>query len=390
MKSMNVRRLRLLQDVLSCPTSPFCERAVIEYVRDWAARRGVAFAQDAAGNVLLSAGPGAGGSRRGKRPGRASKAPTWVFTAHMDHPGFVVRRSRGSSVWAAFRGGVAKAYFPGSRVRLITRDGEHVATVAAARKGRQHHALDCRLELVGAASAKVPPGSIGMWDVPAFRRRNGRISARACDDLVGSAAVLAAMEEIASRGPRANVMGLLTRAEEVGFVGALAACRLGTIPAGALVVSIETSKAQPAAPLGGGAVIRVGDAARVFSEPLTAHISAVAKDLAKRDKNFRFVRQLMPGGTCESTVFCALGHVAAALAVPLGNYHNQHPRGRIAAEFIDECDFYSLVELLVALASDKRTPADTDAALRRRLDELLARQSPLLDETGPWSPRGPS
>ena len=294
---MKVSRLRLLQDVLSCPTSPFCERAVIEYVRSWALRCGVDFTQDAAGNVLLSASPARVVSRRGKAEPQASKAPTWVFTAHMDHPGFVVRRSRGRSVWATFRGGVARTYFPGSRVRLITPDAECVATVATVRKSKEFHALDCRLELVDQSARKVPPGSIGMWYVPIFKRRNGRITARACDDLAGSAAVMAAIEEIISRRPDANVMGLLTRAEEVGYVGALAGCRLGTIPAGAWVVGIETSKAQPAAKIGGGAVIRVGDGTRVFNEPLTAHISAVAKDLAKRNKDFQFVRQLMPGGT---------------------------------------------------------------------------------------------
>jgi len=385
---MNVRRFCLLQDVLSCPTSPFCERAVIEYVRSWASRCGVSFTQDAAGNVLLSAGRSKDGARRGKAKARVSKTPTWVFTAHMDHPGFVVRRSRGRSVWATFRGGVAKTYFPGSRVRLITRDAEYVATVATVRKSKEHHALDCRLELVDQSARNVAPGSIGMWDVPTFKRRNGRLTARACDDLAGVAAVMTAIEEIISRNPDANVMGLLTRAEEVGFVGTLAACRLGTIPAGALVVGIETSKAQPAAKIGGGAVIRVGDGTRVFNEPLTAHISAVAKDLANRNKDFQFVRQLMPGGTCESTAFCALGHLAGALALPLGNYHNQHPRGQIAAEFIDEGDFDCLVNLLVALATDKRSPADTEAALLHRLDDILARQSPSLEATGPWSPCG--
>lgn len=387
---MNVRRLRLLQDVLTCPTSPFCELAVIEYVRSWASRCGVDFSQDPAGNVLLSASPARVGPRRGRAKTRTPKAPTWVFTAHMDHPGFVVRRSRGRSVWATFRGGVAKTYFPGSRVRLITPDDEYVATVATVRKSKEFHALDCRLELVGQSGCNVPPGSIGMWDVPTFKCRNGRITARACDDLAGSAAVMASIEEIISRRSDANVMGLLTRAEEVGYVGALAACRLGTIPAGALVVSIETSKAQPAAPIGGGAVIRVGDATRIFSEPLTGHISAVAKDLAKRDKDFQFVRQLMPGGTCESTAFCAFGHLAGALAVPLGNYHNQHPRGQIAAEFIDEGDFDCLVNLLVALASDKRSPADTEGALHHQLDDILARQSPSLEAKGPWSPCGPA
>ena len=95
----------------------------------------------------------------------------------------------------------------------------------------------------------------------------------------------------------------------------------------------------------------------------------------------------MPGGTCESTAFCALGHMAGALALPLGNYHNQHPRGRIAPEFIHEGDFDCLVDLLVALAGNKRTPADTDADLRRRLDGLLKSQQKTLDEPGPWSPR---
>jgi endoglucanase len=371
---MNARRRRLLQGVLSCPTSPFCERAVIEHVRNWASRCGAAFAQDAAGNVLLSA---AGARAAGKA--------TWVFTAHMDHPGFVVRRCRGRSVWAQFRGGLAKEYFPASPVRLITGNGEFVATVATVRKSADRGWLDCRLELPGAAD--VPPGSIGMWDVPVFRSLNGRIAARACDDLAGSAAVLAAMEEIISRGVDAKVMGLLTRAEEAGFVGALAACRLGTIPAGAMVVGIETSKAHPAARVGGGVVIRVGDKLRTFNESLTAHISAVAAGLAKKKRNFRFIRQLMPGGTCESTVFCALGHTAGALALPLGNYHNQHPRGWIAPEFIDEGDFDCLVELLVALASDSRTPADTDADLRRRLDGLMNSRQKNLDEPGPWSPR---
>ena len=382
---MNARRRRLLQGVLSCPTSPFCERAVIKYVRDWALRCGAAFAQDAAGNVLLSA-TGAAGLRR-RAGARTPKAPMWVFTAHMDHPGFVVRRGRGRSVWAQFRGGVAKEYFPGSPVRLITAQGEFAATVTAVRKSEAPGSLECRLELIGAGAADVPPGSIGMWGVPAFRSRNGRITARACDDLAGCAAILAAMEQIISSGADAKVMGLLTRAEEVGFVGALAACRLGTIPAGAMVVGIETSKAQPGARVGGGVVVRVGDKLRTFNESLTAHISAVAAGMAKTDKEFRFVRQLMPGGTCESTAFCALGHMAGALALPLGNYHNQHPRGRIAPEFIHEGDFDCLVDLLVALAGNKRTPADTDADLRRRLDGLLKSQQKTLDEPGPWSPR---
>lgn len=380
---MNSSRRELLRAVLSCPTAPFCERAVVEYIQGWARRRGVNFAQDAAGNVLLSAGETGGAKTRRQ----AAAKPPWVFSAHMDHPGFVVTGGRSNVVRAEFRGGVARPYFAGARVRLIVRDGgQHVGTIRSARRSKSLNFMACRVELD--RPADIPPGTVGMWDVPVFSaRKSGRIHARACDDLAGVAAVLAALERIASTGAPGPVLGLLTRAEEVGFTGMLAACKLGTIPPDALVVGIETSKAQPAAPLGGGVVIRVGDRSRVFHEPLTALIADVAAGRAKKTKRFRFVRQLMPGGTCETTALCGWGHTAAALCIALGNYHNQHPRGHVAAEVIDEGDFDCLVDLLVALACEPRTPSDFSEAFRARLDHLLAWREDLLDQPGPWSVR---
>jgi endoglucanase len=145
------------------------------------------------------------------------------------------------------------------------------------------------------------------------------------------------------------------------------------------VVAIETSKAQPAAKLGDGVVIRVGDKARIFDPCLTGHLVSVAGDLAKADHSFRFTRQLMPGGTCESTAFVMFGYTATGLCLPLGNYHNQGPRNRIAAEQINLGDFESLVKLLTGLARDKRKPADTDKALKARLDGLLDQRAKYLD-----------
>ncbi len=363
---MNDYQLQLLAAVLSQPTCPFHEEAVVALARAWARKRGVAFSRDRAGNVLLR-------WRRG-----TGRRPTWVFTAHMDHPGFVTKRQRARRVWAEFRGWVHKEYFLGSRVRLFAPDGEVRGTIATRRNLRPRNWWACRIDLDKAA--RVPPGTIGMWDVPAFRRRGRRIHARACDDLAGTAAVLCALDELAARRGDANVLGLLTRAEEAGFVGALAACRLGTIPKRALVIGIEASKAQPHAPLGGGAVLRVGDRMRTFDASLDAHLSAAAARLTQQQKDLRFARQLMPGGACESTVFSVFGYRAAALCLPLGNYHNMHPNGRIRAEQIDLGDFASLVALLVGVAADGRAPGDADAALRRRLEALLDERGALLDE----------
>jgi len=352
------RHRAILRELLAQPTAPFAESAVVEVVRRWADRRGVCFRRDRAGNVLLHH------ERRG-----SSAGGHWLFAAHMDHPGFIACRQRGRDLWAEFRGGMARRYFRGGRVRFFSPEGEVLAEVRSVAKAADGPWLACRLRL--GRAAEVPAGTVGMWDLPAMAVAGKVLSSRACDDVVGTAAVICAVDEIVSRPLPVRVTALLTRAEEAAFVGCLAACRLGSIPRDAFIVAVETSAAQPAAPLGSGVVVRVGDKTRTFDPSLTAHISAVAAELAKRDRRFGFNRQLMPGGTCESTAYAIFGHAAAGLCVPLGNYHNQGPRGRVAPEKVHTDDFSSLVKLLVAVALERRRPEQTDAALKRRLAGLL-------------------
>jgi len=354
---MKARHRTILRDLLAAPTAPFIEDAVVEAVRRWANRTGVRMTRDPGGNVLLH--------WRGARPGRRQ----WVFAAHMDHPGFAAASQRGRTLWAEFRGGVAAEYFAGARVRFFPPGRQAVGRIELSRKTPTRWIRRCKVQL--ARDVEIPPGTPGMWDLPAMRIRGEVLAGRACDDVVGTASVLCAMEEIARREVPARVTGLLTRAEEAGFVGCLAACESGTIPAGAHVVAIETSKAQPAAALGDGVVVRVGDRARTWDPSLTAHITAVAARLARRDRHFRFTRQLMPGGTCESTAYAAWGYRASGVCVPLGNYHNQGPRGRIAPETIHTGDFTALVKLLAALPADLAGPEGGDADLKRALRERL-------------------
>ncbi len=334
-------------------------------VAAWAARHShVDFRFGSVGNGVLH-------YRRGRPRLR------WAFTAHMDHPGFVVTAARARGLVAAeFRGGVGKAFFVGRRVRLFTPGGEVLGTVRSIRGRDGRRCRPCRIALD--AAADVPAGALGMWDLPAFRVRAGRVWARACDDLAGVAMAMCALDEISARRLPADVTVLLTRAEEAGLLGAVAACKAGTLDRGTLVVGLETSKAQAVAPLGGGVVVRVGDRRSVFDAEVTDHISAIAAAVAKRTKTFRYQRQVMPGGVCESSVFCAMGLQAGALALPLGNYHNMGDDGEIRPERIDLGDFACGVKLLVALAAEPTGPAATAAKRRRALRKRLTERRDIL------------
>ena len=365
---MKRRDVDVLRATLAVPTAPFREHAVVEHIRRFAAESGLRFARDAAGNVLL----------RHRRRGASGR---WAFVAHMDHPGFVATAHRGRALWAQFRGSVGKEYFVGSAARFFAPDGVRRAVVESVRRMRSPRWLAVRLRLD--APEPVPSGTVGMWDMPAVQIHRRRVSARACDDLAGVAAVLCAMRRLAEQDAEADVTGLLTRAEEAGFVGALAACRGRSIPARTRVIAIEASLAQARAPLGGGAVIRVGDRVRTFDPDLTAHLSGIADELAAAGQG-AFRRCLMPGGTCESTVFQAFGWPAAALCVPLGNYHNRGPGLKIAPERIHLDDFHALVALLVGVARSPRLPAAAATDLAERLDKHLdALGHYLHDEAGP-------
>ena len=360
------RVLRIAARTLSRPTAPYREGAVIAWVRAWAAAAPhVAVRADRDGNLELR--------RRGVP---ASRSPL-VLAAHMDHPGFRALRARprrrdGFEIEALFLGGVRPECFAGSRVLFHDAGGRETrARVLDVRRARG--ALRARLH----ATAVVPAGALGMWDLPPFRRARrdpDLLETRAADDLAGVAAVLALFELVERIDPRRaiDVRGLFTRAEEVGFVGALAVARGRRLPRGARVVAIEASKALSHAPQGAGPIVRVGDRTSVFDDALTRWIARVAAELESQRGGFRWQRRLMDGGTCESTAYQQYGYRCAALCLPLGNYHNMSDRrpNAVAAESIRLSDLVGLVRLFEAMV---RRNADCPRArssdpLRARLD----------------------
>jgi endoglucanase len=209
-----------------------------------------------------------------------------------------------------------------------------------------------------------------MWDQGEGRTKGGKFYSRVCDDLAGAAAALTMLDQLARRPPQAPVAVLLTRAEEEGFIGAIAASlKPKLLRKSDRIIAIETSAMQPYAPQGKGAIIRTGDRTSIFHSGLTYFLQSQAADLAKRDKSFRFQRALMPGGTCEATVYDVYGFTAASICVALGNYHNMDvAKGKIGPEYIDLSDWGSMVKLFVQVARYGHTYEPGHKPLRTRLE----------------------
>ncbi|MBC8108789.1 MAG: M20/M25/M40 family metallo-hydrolase [Anaerolineae bacterium] len=361
--------MKILQELCSIPTAPFVESRVYGYVEAFArARRKLKLSRDRFGNRLLVL------------PGQ-KKSPRIVFVAHTDHPGFVARRMIDKQTLEAdFRGGVLREYVDGSRVKFFDGYREIGGVVIGTSSDRERANFPARATI--RVKSAVSKNSPGMFDQGIGRFKGGRFLSRVCDDLAGAAAALTMLDQLhrKSSKPRATVAVLLTRAEEDGFIGALAAAiEPKLLRRDDLMLSIECSAAQPYAPQGKGVIIRVGDRISVFDSSLTFFLSQQAEALAKRAKSFKFQRSLMPGGACEGTVFDAYGFRTAAMCVPLGNYHNMdREKKKIGPEFIDVNDWQNMVKLFVAVAANAHQFDPKMRPLCTRLEKRFRRLRPLL------------
>lgn len=359
------RHLAWLRELSSLPTAAGKEWRVIRWIERWAANQeGVRLECDPAGNLVLAL-----------TNAPASDRPLF-FTAHLDHPAFVVERIVSpTAVELAFRGGVMAEYFLGAGVRCVDADdravGGRIVEVLAA-SGEPFKRYLAELE---SPAPDLRPGDIAVWDLPGSEVSDGLVRAPACDDLAAVAAALAAFDVLRVRLEEGDAVGdvrlLFTRAEEVGFLGAIAAMRHGTMPRASRVLALENSRSFADSPIHGGPIVRVGDRLSVFSPALTAAVAARAAEIAGASASssgppriepaspWRWQRKLMAGGACEATVFCQGGYEATCLCLPLGNYHNMADLDAVQAgthsgppaierEFIGLDDFEGLVDLLVA------------------------------------------
>ena len=354
-----------LSQVVSLPTAPFYEGRVQAFARKWAAERGIPLSEDPHGNLLL---------RWAKSTG-----PALAFVAHMDHPGLEVMPGQGRVAARVF-GGLGPRDLTGTPVRVFGKEEVRARVAEDSRRVEPGRGRSVSLDV----EAPITARTFGMWDLKPFALSRGMVRARVIDDLAGVAAILALFARLAERDVEASVYGLLTRAEEVGFIGAHALARTGLLPREVPVISIEMSRALPLAEQGKGFVVRVGDRLTLFDPDLTQYMIEVAGSIAAREKTFAHQKRILDGGACEASLFRQMGHRVGGLAVPLGNYHNLGRTG-IAPENIALADYESLVRFLEVLAADYARGGEAEARLRVR-DRVLAGYDAFSDRMAP-SPR---
>lgn len=403
-----VLHLDWLKQVTMIPSAAGHEGRVVAWIDRWLAERPeVGVRRDRHGNMEL---------RLEGTP--ETDAPVY-FTAHLDHPTFVVDQILSpTSLVLGFRGGVMADYFPQARVRVHVGDSFTLGTITGEHNpdGKPWSETDERPFKLYVCETDGPHRVIGggtdiaSWDLPPQQviddEFGGILHTDACDDLAAVAGALAAFDELrlmrAAGEPVGDVRVLFTRAEEIGFIGAIGAARDGFMPRGSRIIALENSRSFPESPIHGGPIVRVGDRVSIFSPELTAAVARVAETISggastptaaqkhSEMPKWKWQRKLMAGGACEASVFCAYGYTSTCVCLPLGNYHNManlaevqagtyQGTPRVGREHIGVDDFHGMVDLLVGCG--RNLPATS--GFSDRLEKLWAGRKFVLDSSVP-------
>lgn len=349
-------------EITAIPTAAGQEWRVVQWIEKWAKKQsGISLKKDKFGNLLLT------------QTKKSAKKPICI-TAHLDHPAFVVRKQLDEQhLEMEFRGGVNDAYFVGAKVEVFDNNDNSYFGMIQSLEPKAKPFKRVVVKLQKSLAGFLLEGDVARWRFKPPFIKGDLLHAPACDDLAGVAAAISALDKIKTLKGLGHVSVLLTRAEEIGFVGAIAAAKNKTVPKTSRLLCLETSRSFSESPIGGGAILRVGDKTSVFGPELTNAISQIMH----AQKKFAWQRKLMPGGTCESTAFCNYGYLSTCLCLALGNYHNMHDidgvlqknkPAKVAPEIISVKDYHGLVKMLTVICRnlDKPRPATLRSALEAR------------------------
>ena len=341
--------LKILADLGNFTATSYWEEAPTGYLAARARKAGLNVAIDPYGNLLVL------------KSGTDRSAPGICFVAHTDHPGYEVVEQDGRKLTLKTLGGVGLfAGRAGSSVIVIDDAGNrNLAVITGSKdasdefgKSREADGWLGTDTVYADLSDDVELGRLPRPVVPNlvdFEIDNDIIRMRAADDLAGCAAVITALESIASLATVGNVYGLFTRAEEVGLIGARMAAKSMLLPMDTIIVSVETSSILPGAEIGKGVVIRTGDRTATFDHEAEAYLIEAAQHIKSNSPEFKIQRQLMSAGGCEASAFKAFGYSVTGTAFPLGSWHNRGDSG-VEPEFISKEDFVGGTVLIAETA----------------------------------------
>ncbi len=385
----------LLKKILSQPTAPFREKHVISCVLQELKEGKVPHFQDPIGNIVIGASSKKDYFRLIQDQSRKNhKEPLRLFMAHMDHPGFLGVRWTGERLLEVqWQGGSPVEHTEGASVWLGDTEGwaGHglLKDIKFRPSGKAIASATVEI-LKQERKIKDPTSLFGGFRFRASCWEEGDLLyTKAADDLVGSFSIISLALELFKKGKARSkklpFLAILTRAEEVGFIGAIGHFELGWLKSARrplICISLETSRTLPGAEIGKGPVVRLGDKSTVFDpSPLR-----ILLDLAQSVLPDRHQKRVMDGGTCEATAAVAYGIPAIGISIPLGNYHNQgfqggpDTRGPMgpAPEFVHKQDIKGLIALCHALMKPGLKWSDPWHVKLKEFKRDLRKARPLL------------
>ncbi|MBI2608663.1 MAG: hypothetical protein HYW47_03570 [Deltaproteobacteria bacterium] len=335
--SKNIEKIG--KELLSQPTAPYREYFVQKYIKSFCNKNKIDFCFDKWGNIWIGT----------KSTTFSKNEDKIVFVAHMDHPGFHITKKLKNQTWEAkwFGGGPVKK-LKGAPVYLTNENGNlfkgKIINFKLHKSGKKVETLH-----IQSSSTENLKNYFGSYNYPGYQKKKDLIYTKSADDLGGVLMVLSVAKLLKNKPSKKSFLGLLTRAEEVGFQGCLGSIYAHTIPKKFHFISVETSNYKAGVQFGKGPVIRLGDRASVFDTHITYFIRLVAAELQKKNKKFCYQTRMMDGGACEATAFNVHKLPSGGLCVPLGGYHNESESGVPCPEFVNIRDLKNLILLSEAL-----------------------------------------
>ena len=345
--------LSIFLELSSIPTTSFHENLVSDYIKKKLNEHEIDFSQDNWGNieVLLA--------------GETNKEI--VYISHMDHPGFeIVEKVQNNLYKAKTLGGLPKLcdventdlkiingnnVIKGNLIPYEEDNSSEFKSKISRPSFNSERWLNKEYVFIETDIDDKDYPIPAVFDLPKPIINNDQVVTPVADDLAGCSLILETLIKLKNVNTNYSIRAIFSRAEEVGLLGARIIAKTGRVSKDSIIVSVETSSELPGAVSGAGPIIRAGDRATTFDNSGEIILLSSVKQLVEQNDNFLFQRQLMSLGGCEATAFAAFGYKATGISLPLINWHNANPEGKVESERISITDYQNALDIMIEVGN---------------------------------------
>jgi putative aminopeptidase FrvX len=338
---MTSKHLKTFLNLSKIPTTSFHENLVSDFIKKELFDNDIKFEVDQWGNIEAYV--------PGELPNEL------VFISHMDHPGFEIIENIEKNIYKAKCLGALPRHCEMNNTAVKTYNSKNQTTgkilPSNEKKDKNHNYrwLESEHVLIELDEYEYNFPTPVVFSLPAPMVSKDHLIVPVADDLAGCALILESLKTLNKNNNKYSFRAIFSRAEEVGLYGARLIAKSGKIHKESIIISVETSSELPGAYSGNGPIIRTGDRISTFDNLGEIILLSSAKSLLKKQKDFKFQRQLMSSGGCEASAFLLYGYKVTGIALPLINWHNCNPEGYVESEKINILDYENALKIMTNL-----------------------------------------